>query len=148
MIFEQIAVGGDRNFAYLVGCSEQKVAAAFDPAFSPTDVIEAASRNGLELRFVVNTHGHSDHTNGNEETCRRSGAKLVAHETAAGTPDIRVRDEQALDLGALTVRFIHTPGHTSDSMCVLIDDVLITGDTLFVGKVGGTGFGDDARPEY
>ena len=148
MIFEQIAVGGDRNFAYLVGCPEHKVAAVFDPAFNPSDVLDAVSRHGLELRYVVNTHGHSDHTNGNDDACRESGAKLVAHESAAGDPAIRVGHDQTLDLGSLSMRFIHTPGHTSDSICVLIDDVLITGDTLFVGKVGGTRFGDDAREEY
>ena len=68
--------------------------------------------------------------------------------TAPTGEDVAASDGSALELGELTLRIIWTPGHTHDGICILVEDVLITGDTLFVGKVGGTGFGDDARAEY
>jgi glyoxylase-like metal-dependent hydrolase (beta-lactamase superfamily II) len=100
------------------------------------------------VRYIVNTHGHDDHTNGNDAAQAMTGAKLVAHEDSHARPDVAVGDGNSLPLGSLTMRFIHTPGHTPDSMSILIGDALITGDTLFVGKVGGTGLGEDARQEY
>jgi glyoxylase-like metal-dependent hydrolase (beta-lactamase superfamily II) len=62
--------------------------------------------------------------------------------------DIAVKDGEEIKIDNLTLKFIHTPGHTPDSMCILVEDRLVSGDTLFVGKVGGTGFGDDAKDEY
>jgi glyoxylase-like metal-dependent hydrolase (beta-lactamase superfamily II) len=148
MILEQIPVGGDRNFAYVVGCEIESVGAIFDPSFAPERVVEAARRHGLAVRYIVNTHGHDDHTNGNDSARALTGAKVVAHADSGAWPDVAVGDGDSLPLGSLTMTFIHTPGHTPDSMSILIGDALITGDTLFVGKVGGTGIEADARQEY
>ena len=147
MIFEQIAVGGDRNFAYLIGDEETRTAAVVDPAYNPELVLERADARGLEVVYLINTHGHYDHASGNDHVLSRTKAKLLT-----GGPG-GVADEAKVALGIVELTFLHTPGHTPDSICVLATEAgkpgkLVTGDTLFVGKVGGTGYGDDARAEY
>ncbi len=147
MIMEQIRAGGDRNFAYLVGDESTKKAAVADPAHDPAMVLSRAEACGLEVVYLINTHGHHDHTNGNKHVLSRTDAKLIA-----GGPG-GVKDGEIFSLGEVVLRVIATPGHTQDGICVLAEGLsgpgqLITGDTLFVGKVGGTGFGEDARDEY
>jgi glyoxylase-like metal-dependent hydrolase (beta-lactamase superfamily II) len=146
MIFEQIKIGGDRNFAYLVGNGKSKLAAVVDPAFHPEKLLELAEKHGLKIKYAVNTHAHYDHSNGNSYIIKRTGARLVGY--GLREPAISVRDGDELPLGELTIKVIYTPGHTTDSICILVDNKLMSGDTLFVGKVGGTGYGQDARQEY
>jgi glyoxylase-like metal-dependent hydrolase (beta-lactamase superfamily II) len=144
MIFEQIRTGGDRNFAYLVGDEKTKQAAVVDPSNDPALVLERAEENGLEVKLLINTHGHYDHSDGNSHVQSKTDAELVAGGAADG---------ETFSLGDVELKVIHTPGHTSDGICILASEPgetpkLMTGDTLFVGKVGGTGYGDDARAEY
>jgi glyoxylase-like metal-dependent hydrolase (beta-lactamase superfamily II) len=147
MIFEQVKCGGDRNFAYIIGDEESKEAALVDPAYGVDELLARVNELGLEVKYIVNTHGHGDHRGGNADVQAATDAKVVAH-TSAGYADEPVNDGDVLNLGALELKVIHTPGHTEDGICVLAEDKLCTGDTLFVGKVGGTGFGDDAQQEY
>jgi len=144
-MFMQISVGGDRNFAYLFGANG--VAAAVDP-LDPGQVERAARAAGVEIRYIVNTHGHYDHADGNDELKRRTGAAVVVHEAAAISKDIAVHGGERFELGGAEFEILATPGHTPDSVCVLWDGRLVTGDTLFVGKVGGTDLGEGARQEY
>jgi glyoxylase-like metal-dependent hydrolase (beta-lactamase superfamily II) len=132
--------GGDRNFAYLFG--EGGEAVAVDPV-APAEVLEVAKAAGVRIRYVVNTHGHFDHTSGNEEILAASRAQLVC-----GGPRAAAGERTRFPLGPGEFELIATPGHTRDSMCALWQGRLVTGDTLFVGKVGGTGYGRDARDEY
>jgi len=148
MLFEQIRTGGDRNFAYLIGDEDSREAALVDPANDPGACVAAAEQRGLKVKYVINTHGHYDHIDGNEAVRRRTGAKVAAHESARHGHDIGVKDGEVLRLGKLKVRVLHTPGHTGDAICVLAEGKLMTGDTLFVGKVGGTDFGAGARREF
>lgn len=145
MIFEQIRTGGDRNFAYLLGDEASKQAALVDPSNSPDKCVDCAEAHGLKVVYIVNTHGHYDHTDGNEAVRNRTGAQLVANGARA---DINVRDGDTVSLGGLTLRIIHTPGHTDDGICILAEGHLVTGDTLFVGKVGGTDLSAGARKEF
>ncbi|MFC1479304.1 MBL fold metallo-hydrolase [Planctomycetota bacterium] len=147
MIFEQIKCGGDRNFAYIIGDEISGEAALVDPAYGVGDILARADELGLQVMYVINTHGHSDHSGGNTEVCEKTGAKIIAHKSVPGA-DVPVSDGEKIELGSIALEFIHTPGHTPDSMCVLAGTHVCTGDTLFVGKVGGTGFGEDARQEY
>jgi hydroxyacylglutathione hydrolase len=148
MIFHQIEAGGDRNFAYLIADGERGAAALFDPPPDASLYLALIEAHRLEVAYIVATHGHGDHTWGIAEAKKQTGGRTVAHEASSVNADIRVRDGGTLPLGSMTLTFIHTPGHTDDSMCVIGGKKLVTGDTLFVGKVGGTGFGDDARKEY
>lgn len=147
MIFHQILSGGDRNYGYLVGCEETKKAAVIDPSPDPRPCSRKAGELGLDVVYVINTHTHFDHTGGNSFFCKEAGAKLVTHESAH-TGDIKVADNQVLQLGRVSLRFFHTPGHTGDSICILAGKELMTGDTLFVGKVGGTGSRQSAQTEF
>lgn len=148
MIFEQIRIGGDRNFAYLVGDRPGGSAIVFDPSYNPRSVLNMAGEMGLTIEAIACTHDHPDHTNGNGELKELTGAEVWMHEIAANGDERGVKDGETIRVGDLEVRVIHTPGHTPDSTCYLVGDRLISGDTLFVGKVGGTGFGDDAKDEF
>ncbi len=147
LILEQMRTGGDRNFAYLIGDREAGVAAIVDPSFDPAAVVERATVQGLTVRYVVNTHGHGDHTNGNDEARGLTGAPLVAF---AGDAGHRLGDGDVLDVGALHLRALHTPGHADDHLVLFEPDerFALTGDLLFVGKVGGTSGREDARIEW
>ncbi len=161
MIIEQITVGQMEVFCYLVACEETREAAAIDPAGHEDDIekiISILEEKNLQLSYIINTHGHADHTFGNQLLAGRTGAKTVMHEldddlfttgeakawaaafglSAAPPVDIRITDDYRLPLGKLTLEFIHTPGHTPGAVCVLVENNLITGDTLFVGAVGRT----------
>ncbi len=149
MIFEQIAVGGDRNFAYLVGDDETRRAAVVDPAFNPELVLERASAHGLDIVYLLNTHAHYDHAGGNEVVLARTAAEWVMRPRSQDEPPA----PRTLSLGRLTLELLPTPGHTPDSVCIHVQEPgspgkLITGDTLFVGKVGGTDYEAGARAEY
>lgn len=148
MIFQQISAGGDRNFGYLIGDEESKEAAIIDPSSSPEVFPPEAEKLGLKIVYIIGTHGHGDHTSGISALKKETGAKVVMHSSAPGNADISVSDGDTIKLGKLELKIIHTPGHTLDSICILTQDKLVTGDTLFVGKVGGTGTEGAAKIEY
>lgn len=149
-IFEQIRTGGDRNFGYLIGDREARVAALVDPSNDPKSVVRRAEVQGLNVEYIINTHGHSDHTNGNAKAKKLTGAPIVAFRGCTVSPDVAVVDGQMLAVGSLSLEVIHVPGHTDDHILVYLEQqkVAITGDHLFVGKIGGTGTEQAARAEH
>ena len=150
LILEQIRTGGDRNFAYLVGDRKAGVAAAVDPAFAPERVLERARAQGLEIRYVLNTHGHPDHTGGNDALVGMTGANVAAWKDSHTRPDVALDDGEVVEIGAFALRTMYVPGHTDDHVLFHLPDAkaAITGDHLFVGKIGGTGTDAAARKEY
>lgn len=150
MIFEQVRIGGERNFGYILGDEKTKTAALVDPAYCPAQLVDRCSELGLEVGMILNTHSHPDHTNGNREAAELTGAPVVCHENGAGVikPDRTVAGGETLILGELSIRVLFTPGHSPDSICLVVENKVVTGDTLFVGKVGGTDLEDGARQEY
>ncbi len=148
MILEQIRTGGDRNFAYLAVDEETRAAVVVDPSFDCEELLARIRAHSARVKYIVNTHSHADHIAGNATMKRETGAQVVMHSEAHARHDVSVDDGAELEIGKLRARIIHTPGHTPDSICVLVDGNLIAGDTLFVGKVGGTDFGQGARTEY
>ncbi len=146
MIFKQIESGGDRNFGYLIACEETKEGALIDPSPDPGPGIEAAKNFGIKIIYVINTHSHFDHTGGNDFLQKEIGAELVTFTGNGG--DVEVGDGGVLQIGNIALEFIYTPGHTKDSLCIKAENKLITGDTLFVGKVGGTYTEEEARIEF
>jgi len=145
---KQFRTGGDRNFGYLVADEFTKRAAVVDASYSPESVVELARANGYEIEYVFSTHNHLDHTNGNAEMKRLIGKEALLWGSVDPSTGTAVEDGARFPLGDLEIVILHTPGHTLDAICILIGDAVFTGDTLFVGKVGGTDLGDGARAEY
>lgn len=150
LVFEQVRMGGDRNFGYLLGDRTAKVAVIVDPAYSPDLLVERAQAQGLRITHIVNTHGHADHIEGNPRAIELTGAPVAAFPGSAAEPDVELTDGQSLAVGALSLTCLHTPGHADDHLVLHERDhqILLTGDLLFVGKVGGTGSEEDGRVEW
>jgi glyoxylase-like metal-dependent hydrolase (beta-lactamase superfamily II)/rhodanese-related sulfurtransferase len=138
MIFEQVASGGCRS--YLVGCEASCAAVLIDPELSQIDrYIALATRDGLRIRYLIDTHTHADHFTGTRELARRLDAPIVMHrDSPAPFVDMRVDDGELLRVGDLRLNVLHTPGHTQDSMCLVAEDRIFTGDTLLIGATGRT----------
>ena len=148
MFIEQVPTGGDRNFGYLVADEEERKAIVIDPSFSPERLVELARARGYEILYVFNTHDHSDHTNGNATIERLTGRRALFYGSTDPLTGLQVVDGAVFPFGGLEAKIIHTPGHTPDSICILVGDALFTGDTLFVGKVGGTDLTSGAEAAY
>jgi len=138
MFFKQIQRYGD-NFSYIIADEATQEAAVVDSSYNADEIINAIKTLKLHLKYVISTHGHSDHTAGNTELRSIFEAKLVAHKLSKSNYDIPVDDGDILNVGKINIKTIYTPGHTTDSICLLIDNQkLLTGDTLFVGECGRT----------
>ena len=99
-----------------------------------------AARDGLRIRYLIDTHTHADHFSGTRQLARQLGVPVVMHrESPAPFADMRLDDGDMILVGHLRLRVIlHTPGHTRDSMCLQVDDRVFTGDTLLIGGTGRT----------
>jgi glyoxylase-like metal-dependent hydrolase (beta-lactamase superfamily II) len=137
MFFKQVIQRGD-NFSYIIADDTTKEAAVVDPSFNADAIIRILRDQNLNVKYIINTHDHSDHTASNEDFRSNFGAKVVAHRLANVNKDISVVDGEVIRVGEIVIKVIHTPGHTPDSICLLVDDKLLTGDTLFVGECGRT----------
>jgi hydroxyacylglutathione hydrolase len=138
MFFKQIKHNGD-NFSYIIADEVTKETAVVDPSFNADMIIEILRDKNLNVKYIINTHDHMDHTLDNKRLRSRFAAKVVAHKLAKLSKDESVVDGDILMLGKLAITVIHTPGHSPDSICLLTDNKLLTGDTLFVGECGRTG---------
>jgi len=158
MDIEQMKVGYMDVFCYIVACPVKKEALVIDPAGNEEDIVKRIDQDGLVLKYIVNTHGHSDHTCGNAKMKKLTGAEIIMHEEDdkifnspeghamarqlgfAPSPhaDIFVKDGDKITVGEVTLKVLHTPGHSPGGICLLGDGNLFTGDTLFVGGIGRT----------
>lgn len=138
MIFEQVATGGCQS--YLVGCEATQAAVLIDPELSRIDHYRGLlTRHGLSLKYVIDTHTHADHFSGSKELGKAFGAPVVMHRNApAPYADMRLDDGDTLIAGGLKLKALHTPGHTRDSMSLVLDGRVFTGDTLLIGGTGRT----------
>jgi len=138
MLFEQITTGGCQS--YLLGCEASRAAVLIDPEFSQIDrYLGLAGQEGLHIRYVVDTHTHADHFSASRELGKAVGAPVVMHRLSpAPFPELRLDDGDMLMAGALKLKALHTPGHTRDSMSLLMDDRVFTGDALLIGGTGRT----------
>jgi glyoxylase-like metal-dependent hydrolase (beta-lactamase superfamily II) len=159
MFIEQRQVGQMAVFAYLVGDEASGEAIVIDPAEDADGIIAAAQKRKVRITTIVNTHGHVDHTGGNADMKKKTGAAIVVHEDDAdmlvSTPmamlrmfgakasppaDRRVTEGELIVAGAVALKVIHTPGHSPGSIALYVNGYAFTGDTLFVEAVGRTDF--------
>ncbi len=148
MIVKRISTGGDRNFGYVLTDDVSGKAALIDPSYDPDGMVDWALGEGLSVSHALITHDHHDHTNGNDRVRERTGASIVMHDSSDTAADILVVDGDVVTVGGLQVGVIHTPGHHPTAVCYHAGGAVFTGDTLFVGKVGGTDLDRGAREEY
>ena len=148
MFVKQFLTGGDRNFGYVVTDESTKKAVLIDPSYSPEQMVYFAQEHGYTIEYVFNTHGHYDHTNGNAAAEKLTGKPALLLGDTDRQTSHTVTHNARFPLGELEIVILHTPGHTEDSICLYIGDAVFTGDTLFVGKIGGTDFGRQAEQEY
>ena len=148
MFIKQFLTGGDRNFSYLIADETTSLAVVIDPSYSPELILDFTREKGYKIEYIFNTHDHYDHTNGNKVMKKLTGKTPLLFGDKESNSCKTVSDGVRFPLGDLEINIIHTPGHTRDSICIHISDAVFTGDTLFVGKVGGTDFGAGARAEY
>jgi hydroxyacylglutathione hydrolase len=136
MFFEQQLIGTMANFGYLIGDPDSKIAAVIDPSFDARRLQKAASENGYAIGFIFDTHHHRDHIFDNERLANETGAKVAAHRLSEVRKDVILEDGMIVKVGALTVKVVHTPGHSPDSCCYIVGGRVFTGDCLFVGDCG------------
>jgi len=138
MILEQVTTGGCQS--YLIGCGQTCAAALIDPEVSQIDrYLALAARDGLRIRFLIDTHTHADHFSATRQLARQLDVPVVMQRASpANVVDMRVDDGEMVVVGKLRLRVIHTPGHTNDSMCLAVEDTVFTGDTLLIGATGRT----------
>ncbi|MBN1664723.1 MAG: MBL fold metallo-hydrolase [Deltaproteobacteria bacterium] len=155
MFIEQMQVGNMAVLAYIVSDKENKVGLVIDPAAEVDAILRAAEQNGIQIKYIVNTHGHVDHISGNAEMQKKTGAKIIIHEDdapmLANTPsmmlkmfggkpsppaDIMVKDGDAITVGDVSLKVIHVPGHSPGGIALYTEGYVFTGDTLFVEAVG------------
>jgi hydroxyacylglutathione hydrolase len=157
MFTKQMQVGRFAVFAYLVGSETAREALVIDPSGDVDLILREAAKNQLRIKYIVNTHSHVDHVMGNKKMKEITAAQIVIHEADAadliGQPahvmnmfgaeqsppaDITVRDNDLITVGDVSLRVLHTPGHSPGGICLHVDGLVFTGDTLFVGGVGRT----------
>jgi len=141
--FKQFYLGCLAHASYLIGSEGE--AAVVDPRRDVDEYLAEAQANGLRIRYVIETHLHADFVSGHRELAERTGAEVVFGKRAgAAFPHRPVGDGDELRLGAVVLRFLETPGHTPESVSILVVDgvaspqpkMVLTGDTLFIGDVG------------
>jgi glyoxylase-like metal-dependent hydrolase (beta-lactamase superfamily II)/rhodanese-related sulfurtransferase len=138
MIFEQIATGGCQS--YLLGCEATWAAILIDPEQSQIDHYRGlCAQHGLTLKYVVDTHTPADHFSAGKELGKALGVPVVMHRLSpAPHADLRLDDGETLIAGGLKLTALHTPGHTRDSISLVMDDRVFTGDALLIGGTGRT----------
>jgi len=149
MKVHQIQVGNMQNFTYVVEDEDTNEGIIIDPSWDLDQIEQIIKRNNLKIKYIINTHHHFDHTLGNEGMIKSTNAKIIQHEKSELKHDIAVKDGDVIEFGNSKLTVLHTPGHSKDSMCLIGDGKLFSGDTLFVGNCGRIDLpGGSAKEQY
>jgi hydroxyacylglutathione hydrolase len=144
-VIERRRAPSGNNYSYVLYDEPGGSACLVDPV-AEREVRDVLRTEDLDPVYLVNTHGHGDHTAGNAEF--RTNVELLCHENATervGIPDRTLRDDETFRVGSLKVDVLHTPGHTSGSICLRTNSALVSGDTVFLAGCGNPKFGGDTR---
>ncbi|MFH2044544.1 MAG: MBL fold metallo-hydrolase [Pseudomonadota bacterium] len=160
MIIEDIVVGPIMSNCFVVGCENTKEAVVIDPGDEPNKILMVLAKHKLQVKYIINTHGHVDHVGGNKKLKEATGADLLIHGldapmlariAATGAawglnvedsppPDRMLEDGDEIKFGDITFKVIHTPGHSPGGISLYTDGCVFVGDTLFSGSIGRTDF--------
>jgi len=155
VILKRLEVGLFASNCYIVGCEDSLKGIIIDPGDEAGRIIKEIKDTGLEIKYLVLTHGHSDHTAALKDVKEATSAPIAIHTDDVDTmkqkllgifmgagfkspppPDKLLDDGDVLSVDGLDLRVIHTPGHSRGSICLLGDGILFSGDTLFNGSIG------------
>ena len=132
----QIEVGNMQNFTYILEDEDTDDAIVLDPSWDIEEIQKVIEKNNLKVKYIVNTHHHFDHTIGNEALVKITDAKIIQHNASTLKNDIIVSNGDKIKFGNSELTVFHTPGHSKDSICLVGDKKIFSGDTLFVGNCG------------
>ena len=145
----QIQVGNMQNFTYVVEDEDTNEAIIIDPSWDLIEIELILKKNNLKVKYIINTHYHFDHTLGNEAMVDSTKAQIIQHESSELKHDISVKNGDEIKFGNSKLIVYHTPGHSKDSICLVGDGKIFSGDTLFVGNCGRVDLpGGSARELY
>ena len=137
MKVEQFLVGEMANFTYLLVDDKNNACIIIDPSWDLEVIFEYLKKNNLQIKFIINTHSHFDHTIGNDQVAKFTGAKIMQHKNSPLHKDKILDDGDQIEFGDSIIDIIYTPGHSKDSICLIVDDkIILTGDAIFVGSCG------------
>ena len=142
MIFKQVFDRKSSTYTYLIASSKGREALIIDPVLENVDdYLKLLTELDLRLVKVIDTHIHADHVTGASKLKDKTKcATIMGENTPADSVEIKVKDEEIINLDHLKIRALYTPGHTSDSYCFLMDNFLFSGDTLLINGTGRTDF--------
>ena len=157
MIFKQFQHEEGACLSYVIGCTSKKVCAVIDSQLQIEPYLELAKVRGVRITHIFETHSQADHLSGAKRLAEVTGAPIHFHELVnAAFPVAKIRDGQTLTVGNIHLKILHTPGHTPDSVSILVADTtrspepwfVLTGDTLFVGDTGRPDLDGNAEELY
>ncbi|CAN5328624.1 MBL fold metallo-hydrolase [soil metagenome] len=134
----QIEVGPMSNFSYIIADDNSKFAAIVDPSWDLEKILRILEKEKWQAKMIINTHNHFDHIQGNEQIAAATGAPILQYALSGQKGNhVTVKDGEQIKLGDTVITVLHTPGHSKESICLLVDDKFVfTGDTLFVESCG------------
>jgi hydroxyacylglutathione hydrolase len=160
LIFDSLETGPLLTNCYIVGDSESKIGAVVDPGGHVGAIVSALDRHKLKCKYIINTHSHFDHVGGNNDLSKETGAEILIHPSEAGmltqlseqgrifgiavenspAANRTINEGDTIELGAITLEVLHTPGHSPGSISLVIKDEgkILVGDLVFQGSVGRT----------
>lgn len=157
MIFKQFQHEEGACLSYILGCTAKKVCAVVEPQLNIEPYLDFARAKGMQITHIFETHAQADHLSGAKRLAEVTKAPVHYHESAtAAFPVSRVRDGDTINVGNIELKILHTPGHTSDSVSIVVTDTtrskdpwfVLTGDTLFVGDTGRPDLDGSAEKLY
>jgi hydroxyacylglutathione hydrolase len=156
LYFKQLEIGPMQNYVYLIGSTETRKAAVVDAAWEIDTILKVARQDEMEITHAFVTHTHPDHVGGGfagmeidgvTELLEKCKAKVVVHKAEAefikglsSSDMIKSDNGDKVDVGGVEIQLMHTPGHTPGSQCFLVDNRIVSGDTLFIDACGRVDF--------